>query len=198
MTQENNSQRCIGFALVLVAIMFMTGCGPGLTVDLYDGPQRGDKDVATIMPQDGCWHCVKWLGFAEKAPIYTDSYPFTAMNETYPVPEGSFDSPVFVGKFRVPPGRYKLTIYMYGGKRYGSTRWDGYVDLSSGHTYHVKRDACFFCRFQGQYIWMEDAMTSEVLLGSRMPKNDVERLEIIEAQCVAHPELKSIDSNYRC
>ncbi len=102
LTQENDSQRCIGFALVLAANLVMTGCGPSLTVDLYDGLQRGDKDVATIMPQDGCWHCVKWLGLAEKNPIYTDSYPITAMNETYPVPESSFDSPVFVGKFRIP------------------------------------------------------------------------------------------------
>ncbi len=44
----------LGFAALL-----LSACAPGPTLDLYDGPQREYKDMATTVPERGCWHCVE-------------------------------------------------------------------------------------------------------------------------------------------
>ncbi len=167
MTQQNDSQRCIGFALVLAATMFLTGCAPGSTLDLFDGPQREDEVVATIVPMGGCKWCVKEIRpAAAQTPIYT-----------FPVREVFFFNPDVPGKFRVPPGRYKLTLYEPGGGGRDAAKWAGYVDLNYGHSYHVHRYFCILCWSDVTWIWMEEAITGEVLLGFRTPQNDIETAE---------------------
>ena len=172
MTQQNDSQLCIGSALMLAAIVFITGCAPGPPLDLYDGPQRSDKNVATIVPERGCWHCVQWI---RTAATQTQIY-------TYPIRENSFDTLEVPGKFRVPPGEYELLIVRQAGKTDGAG-WRGYVELKAGQTYHVKSDRCtMLCwgrhnTLHQTWVWIEETGTNDVLIGYRTPKNDTEGAE---------------------
>ena len=143
--------------------MFMTGCAARPTLDLYDGPQRGDKFVATIVIEGQCWDCVKLIRLAAaQSPIYK------SLLREY--------TPEVPGKFRVPPGRYELDLYGWLKTRKYAARWRGYVDLKSGYTYHV--DIGRSWPSYRTYLWMEEAVTGEVLLGSRVPQNDVEYAEL--------------------
>ena len=93
-------------AAFLIAALLLSACQPTYTLELYDGPQREDEHVATIVPLRGCFHCVRWLQLTGKQnTIYT-----------YPVKESPFDTPAVPEKFRVPPGRYEVYISARLGK----------------------------------------------------------------------------------
>ncbi len=134
------------------AILFLSGCvGPEL--HLYDGPKREDHEVATIDPGWGCYGCVTEIKrFDQPYPIYTPSQKIP-------------------NKITVLPGKYMVTL-RHRARKSTTARWKGYVDLQPGHTYHVLRDVCFgFCFTVPSYttfVWMEDADTGEVLLGTKM------------------------------
>ncbi len=156
-------------AAFLIAALLLSACQPTYTLELYDGLQREDTDVATIVPLRGCLHCVRWLQLTGKQnTIYT-----------YPVKESPFDTPAVPGKFRVPPGRYEVQIGARRGKTAGAY-WVGEVDLEPGHTYQVKTEDCgvicwgTFAGLSQTWVWMEEAADGDVLLGLRIPQNDAE------------------------
>jgi hypothetical protein len=142
---------------VLAVILPLSGCGLywnqfGPELRLYDGPKREIHEVATIDQGSGCYTCVESIRhFDEKAPIYTVSDPGWE-------PAGSgLNRP---NKISVLPGKYLLTLGFSNAAE--ST---GYVDLKPGHTYLVQKD--FSSDFDKAFVWMEDAETGEVLLGTK-------------------------------
>ncbi len=157
-------------AAFLIAALLLSACQPTYTLELYDGPQREDEHVATIVTlRWECFNCVFSIRLTGKQNnIYT-----------YPTKEDPFDTPAIPVKFRLPPGRYEVSIAATLGKTAGAY-WVGEVDLEPGHTYRVKSERCvLFC--WGRYyvlnqtwVWMEEAVTDEVLLGFRIPRDETE------------------------
>jgi len=149
--------------LAICAVLVLTGCGT-LSIDLYEGPQRGDKELAVVIPDQGCWRCVIAIKHdGEEAPIYTASLETFAVND-------------FPDKFRLLPGKYDFIIWhrVPGG---GPVRAHGSVTLKPGHTYYVRYGTELYAS-KGRYLrsrrfavgWMEDAASGEVLLGEKERK----------------------------
>lgn len=157
-------------AAYLIAALLLSACQPTYTLELYDGPQREDEHVATIVTlRWECFNCVGWIRLTGKQNnIYT-----------YPTREDPFETLAVPKKFRVPPGRYEVYIWAVRGKSAGAS-WVGEVDLEPGHTYRVKSDTCvLFCwgtynALWQTWVWMEEAAAGDVLLGLRIPQNDAE------------------------
>lgn len=141
----------------LAVILFLSGCGLywnqfGPELQLYDGPKREAHEVATIDQGAGCYTCVESIKrFDQEIPIYTASSPGWE-------PLGSgLNRP---NKIIVLPGKYLVTLGFSNAA--GST---GYVDLQPGHTYLVLNGV--FSASDKAFVWMEDAETGEVLLGTK-------------------------------
>jgi len=142
----------------LLATLLLSGCGLywdqfGPEVRLYDGPERGAREVATIDQGAGCYTCVESIRrFEEKDPIYSVNPPGWE-----PVGSG-LNRP---NKIIVLAGKYLVTL------RYtNAADSTGYVDLKPGHTYRVLNDT--FSDSDKSVVWMEDAESGEVLLGGKM------------------------------
>ncbi len=137
-------------------ILLLSGCGLywnqfGPELHLYDGPREA-HEVATIDQGARCYTCVEFIRrFDQKDPIYTVSSPGWE-----PVGSGL----IRPNKIIVLPGKYLVTLSFSNAA--GST---GYVDLQPGHTYQVLND--FSSDFDKAFVWMEDAETGEVLLGTK-------------------------------
>lgn len=137
-------------------ILLLSGCGLywnqfGPEVHLYDGPKREATEVAIIDQGSGCYTCLESITRSDQEdPIYTVSPQGWE-------PAGSgLNRP---NKIIVLPGKYLVTLRFSGAG--GST---GYVDLQPGHTYQVLNH---FFPHNKTFLWMEDADTGEVLLGTK-------------------------------
>lgn len=141
----------------LTVILLSSGCGLywnqfGPELHVYDGPKREAHEVATIDQGEGCYSCVESIRrFDQKDPIYAVSSPGWE-----PIGSG-LNRP---NKIILLPGKYILTLSFSNAA--GST---GDVDLQPGHTYQVLKD--FSSDFNKAFVWMEDAETGEVLLGTK-------------------------------
>ena len=142
----------------LATILLLSGCGLywnqlGSELHLYDGPREA-HEVATIDQGLGCSDCVQTIWrFDQDDPVYVISPP------RYRPAGSQFDRP---NKFIVLPGKYLVTLSFTNAA--GST---GYVDLQPGHTYEVLNRIFTGFTSTKTFVWMEDAETGEVVLGSK-------------------------------
>jgi len=153
-------------ARLILAALLLTGCGvywnhAGPEVDAYEGPRLSDQEVAIIDHARGCFHCVELIRNAETGDVIYDK------------DDGNSEFYLGANKIRLRPGRYFFSINEREYKSKPDSA-EGYVDLIAGRTYSVDAESCigFPCFWSSKpdyttFVWMEDTVTGEVVLGER-------------------------------
>ena len=149
--------------IFFVALM-LSGCGlywnyAGSEVDAYEGPMPQTKFVLR-----------KSLEVGHKVLV------LIRLPETGDVIYGESDADhefhLGANKIKLLPGKYFIRIADQVTST-GSGAASGNVELIAGRTYYVDSDACigfaeYWCdKPRVTYVWMEDSMTGEVVLGER-------------------------------
>ena len=158
----NRSGSMLATLTLIVVGVVLPSCVyiPRPELKLYDGPERADGELAIIREAHlGCvFHCIMSILSADGEAFYT---AFSNGSPNYRrTPE----------VYRLLPGVYKISLEHRARhiKTVSATRT---VILRPGHTYYVRSNYCIlFCftvKSYSQTVWMEDASTGEVLIGTK-------------------------------